>query len=350
MPRTATQSVGLARAIRRLGGSDRPARGRRDKRALIYATMAGLLVAYLALLIVRRSGSHSTGIDGWGVDGFELLAGAMCVVGGRRRRPGSAVPLVLGGAIVAWGLGDLVLTIESLGGGVPASPSAADALYLSFFPLSYVAVVLLIRGETRRLSSPSWLDGAVAGLGAGAVCAAFAFSAITHTAHESGLATAVDLAYPVGDVLLLLLVVGGTAVMSGRRKAPWLMLATGFSINVFGDTANLFSASLGATHLGMILNAVAWPISSLLIAISISISPGLADPLASQKPPGFLLPGLAAGAGLAILLVGAVGHINLVAIGLATLTLLGSWCAPGSRCGTCAPRRGCDRIRRSPTT
>jgi diguanylate cyclase (GGDEF)-like protein len=290
-----------------------------DAVSLIYGVMGALLVAYLVLLIVRPPAQSSMVIDGWGVDAFELFAGALCVVGGLRRRPGSAVPLVLGAAIVCWALGDLTLTIESLGGATPPSPSPADALYLSFFPLSYVAAVLLVRGETRRLSSPTWLDGSVAGLGAAAVCAAFAFSAIVHTTHASGLGVAVNLAYPVGDVLLLLLVVGGTAVMSGRRKAPWLLLAAGFSINVLGDTSNLFQST---SHLGVIIDAAAWPVSLTILSAAMWLRPGLADPLVAQKPPGFLLPGLAAGAGLTILFVGTITPLNHVATVLAGATLL----------------------------
>ena len=286
---------------------------------LIYGVMAVLLMAYLVLLIVRPADQSSTAIDGWGVDAFELFAGVLCIVGGIRRRPGSVVPIVLGAAVISWGLGDLVFTIESLGGATPPSPGPADALYLGFFALSYVAVVLLVRGETRRLSSPTWLDGSVAGLGAGAVCAAFAFSAIVRQTHASGLGVAVNLAYPVGDVLLLLLVVGGTAVMSGRRKAPWLLLAAGFTINVLGDTSNLLQS---ASHLGVVINSAAWPISSAMLSGAMWLRPGLTDPLAEQKPPGFLLPGLAAGAGLTILFVGTLTPLNHVAALLATATLL----------------------------
>src|SRR5580658_110433 len=35
-------------------------------------------------------------------------------------------PLVLGAACVSWALGDVALTMESLGGATPAVPSAAD--------------------------------------------------------------------------------------------------------------------------------------------------------------------------------------------------------------------------------
>jgi diguanylate cyclase (GGDEF)-like protein len=287
-----------------------------------YAVMAVLLVAYLVWLALRPAGQESTVIDGWGVDAFELLAGALCIVGGRRRQAGSAVPVVLGAALICWGLGDIAITVQSLGGATPPTPSVADPLYLCFFPLSYVAVVLLVRGEARRLSTPTWLDGSVAGLGGAAVCAAFAFSAIVHTTGESPLGVAVNLAYPVGDVLLLLLVVGGTAILSGRRMAPWLLIAAGFSVNVLGDTSNLLQSSFGATHLGVILNAAAWPVSTLLLSVAMWVAPGASDPLVVQRPPGFLLPGLASGAGLTILLVGTLRPINHVATALATATLL----------------------------
>ncbi|MEO6859111.1 MAG: diguanylate cyclase, partial [Solirubrobacteraceae bacterium] len=136
------------------------------------------------------------------------------------------------------------------------------------------------------------------------------------------LAVAVHLAYPVGDVVLLLLVVGGSAVMSGRRKGPWMLLAAGFAINVFGDTSNLLHQSIGGTHLGTFIDAVAWPTSSLVLSLAMWMRPGLADPLAPRKPPGFVLPGLAAGAGLGILFLSSLRPIDRVATGLATATLV----------------------------
>ena len=289
---------------------------------LVYGSLGVLLVGYVVWLSVRPASAYSTAVDGWGVDAFELVCGALCVLGGRSRRPGSAISIVLGVAVICWSLGDIALTIESLAGATPPSPSPADAFYLTFFPFSYVAVVLLVRGETRRLSSPNWLDGAVAGLGAGAVCAAFAFSSIVRSTHQSVVATAVNLAYPVGDVLLLLLVVGGTAAMSGRRKTPWLLIASGFTINVCGDTFALLQSSIGATHVGTLINAVAWPTSSLLMSLAMWVRIGRPDPLATQRSPGFVLPGLAATAGLAILLLGTVDRVNHVATGLATATLV----------------------------
>jgi len=143
-----------------------------------------------------------------------------------------------------------------------------------------------------------------------------------HLAGEGALAVATNLAYPVGDVLLLLLAVAGTAMLSGRRKAPWLLLGSGIALNVVGDTFNLFGSTVGATHVGSTINGIAWPTAILLMSMAVWIRPGYSDPLALQKPPGFVLPGVAAVSGLAILVIGTVSHVDTVAVGLATAALV----------------------------
>jgi diguanylate cyclase len=289
---------------------------------IVYGLMGGLLVGYLGHLVFRSHDQYSSLLDGWLVAGFEVVAAGLCLAKGLLWRRGRAVALVLGAALLSWSIGDVALTAESAGGATPPTPSLADAFYLGFFPLAYVAVVLFMRGEVRRLNTPSWLDSAVAGLGAAAVCAAFAFRSVEHVAGGNALAVATNLAYPIGDLLLLVLVVGGTAMLAGRRKAPWLLLAGGIALNVAGDTFNLFHSSVGASHVGAVVNGVAWPAAILLMSMAVWVRPGHSDALALQKPTGFLLPGLAAVAGLAILVLGTLRHMDPVAVGLATAALV----------------------------
>ncbi|MBV9837276.1 MAG: diguanylate cyclase, partial [Solirubrobacterales bacterium] len=282
--------------------------------------MGALLLGYVILLLGGYSPSNTSLIGGWGVDAFEMLAGALCVANGFVRRRGRAVPIVLGASLMSWATGDLVLTLESLGGGQPPTPSLSDVFWLGFFPLAYVAVVLLIRAEVRRLATPHWLDGAVAGMGAASVCAAFAFKAVMRATGGDGLGTAVNLAYPVGDVFLLLLVVGGTALLSGKDRGPWLLVALGITLNVVGDTSNLFQASFG--HVGSLFNAFAWPASILLMSMAMWLRTTQPTALAEPRPSGYLLPGLTAIAGLVILVVGTVQHVDRIAVALAAGALM----------------------------
>ena len=289
---------------------------------ITYGVLGVALLAYLVTLLVRGPNASWTWLDGWSVVAVEAVASAACIVRGFNRHPGRAAPLALGFALLAWTLGDAFLTIESLGGNTPSTPSIADAFYLGFYPLAYVATVLLIRNGLGRLSKPNWLDGIVAGLGAAAVCAAFAFHDIMRAAGGSNLAVATNLAYPIGDLLLLSLVIGGTVLLSGRRTFSWLLLATGIGLNVVGDTFNLFSSGDFASRVGSDFNAIAWPTAILLMSMSVWLRPRNPDPLQTPKVAGFVFPSIAAAGGLAILVVGTLHPVTRVALGLATATLL----------------------------
>ncbi|HEX2823175.1 MAG TPA: EAL domain-containing protein [Streptosporangiaceae bacterium] len=287
-----------------------------------YLLMGVLLVGYLTFLIIRRASGDSQLVSGWAPAVFELVAGALCLARGVTRRPGRAVALTLGLAITSWALGDLVLAVESQGGVTPPTPSLKDVFYLSFYPLAYVAAVIFIRGDTRRLTTPNWLDGAVASAGTASVCAAFVFSRVLQLTGVSTAATATNLAYPIGDVLLLSLIMGGSTVLPGRRKAPWLLMAAGMAINAVGDTANLFGTSFGASRIGFVFNAIAWPASLLALSVSVWLRPRPAGLQAVQEPASFVIPGLSAACALAVLLVGNLHETSRLSLGLATAALL----------------------------
>jgi diguanylate cyclase (GGDEF)-like protein len=287
-----------------------------------YAVLSVLIFAYLISLLVRSPAQQWTWLDGWSTVAVEVIASSMCIARGLYKRPGRSAPLALGFALLAWTVGDALLTYESLGGKTPPTPSWADLSYVCFYPLAYVGAVQLLRKAMGRLSRPNWLDGLVAGLGAAAVCAAFAFHDIVHAAGGSALSAATNLVYPVGDLLLLSLVIGGTVLLSGRGTTPWFLLAAGICLNVFGDTFNLFSNGIGASRIGADFNAFAWPASIVIMSMSVWLKPRTLDPMREQRTAGFVLPSIAAVAGLAILVSGTVHPVTRVALGLATATVV----------------------------
>ncbi|HTT58679.1 MAG TPA: hypothetical protein VMF33_01410, partial [Acidimicrobiales bacterium] len=145
---------------------------------VLYGILGALLFAYLISLIVRNANQQWTWLDGWALTCLELAAVFLCFYRGFDGRRGRAVPLFLGFALFSWTIGDFVLTAESLGGATVPDPSLADLFYLSFYPLAYIATFMLLQRGMGRLSRANWLDGVVAGLGAAALCAAFAFHSI----------------------------------------------------------------------------------------------------------------------------------------------------------------------------
>jgi diguanylate cyclase (GGDEF)-like protein len=288
---------------------------------MLYGILGLLLLAYVVSEIARSGGQSSELVDGWGVAAFELVASILCIGRGLTASSQRRVPLILGLGLLSWSIGDVTLTAESIGGATPPTPSLADAFYLGFYPLTYAGVFLLVRRQVKRFTASTWLDGAIAGFGAAAVCAEFALRG-SSSLGASTAAVATNLAYPIGDLLLLTLVVAGSAVLPGRRKARWLLLAVGYAINSVGDTANLFQSSVGSSHVGTVLNAVAWPTSILLVSLSVWLPEQRPDPLARDPLPGLVFPGIAAIAAIVILALSSFVGVDPTAFALAAAVLM----------------------------
>ena len=287
----------------------------------VYGALGAVLLAYLVSLVARGDNSSEL-VDGWGVAAFEFLGSGLCFARAWLSPGRRSVPVAFGVGTLSWALGDLLLTIESSGGADVPTPSLPDIFYLGFYPALYVGLVLLVRRQARDLTSAMWLDGVVAGLGAAGVCACFLFSTLVRTTGADPASVATNLAYPIGDLLLLALVVGVTAILPGRRNAQWILLAVACAINAAGDTANLLKGPGGGFGFATVFDAVAWPTAILLISLALWL-PGRGKALGvAHKPPGLILPALGAASGLGILLFGSFHPVSSVALGLATATLV----------------------------
>jgi PAS domain S-box-containing protein len=303
-----------------------------DRVRWTFCVSAAMVVAFLISLIVRRTGSDYTPVDGWGVALFEIAMGALCV--GRyfdkswrtSESVAQAFPLVLGVACISWGLGDLVLTIESLGGATPPVPSTADGFFVAFFPLCYLSFMLVIRRGNNGSLVATALDGSIAGLGAASISAAYVFNAILHADGGSGLSVATNMAYPVGDLLLLALAIGGLTILPKEYRRFLTIACFAMVANATGDIYSLLQPD---SKVGYVANAVAWPISLMLLAIATWVQPANArvrrvhaGTVTTERTAGFTLPAVGALASMFVLVSASFGHVGKVASILATATLL----------------------------
>ena len=308
--------VQTSESTRSVGGDTRWAHPR-DPILALYLGAAVVLLAYAATLFTRHTGHLWSLIDNQMVDAFEVALALGCLARALTRRPGRGFSLALGVGLLVWAVGDIAWTLESS----PSTPSVADGFYLLFYPLAYLALVLLLRSETGQITQGVWLDGAIAGFGAAAICNAFALNTILGVIGGSPVSIAVNLAYPIGDLVLLALAIG-VVVMVPRHRAPLLLFAAGCVLMAVGDIIYLYQSSAGTYRVGTPLD-LTWPAAMLAMSASVWLRSGEAPRSALVgRALRLAILGIVSVACLVILVLSNVEHESTIALALAGATLM----------------------------
>ena len=285
---------------------------------VLYVAATAMLVAYGVTLFTGHSGHIWSLIDNQLVEAFEVALALGCLARVLSRPSSRGVPLALGAGLLAWALGDVAWTLESS----PSTPSLADAFYIAFYPLACLALVLLLRSEVGRIRATTWLDGAIASLGAAAICSAFALDTILGSIGGTLPSVALNLAYPIGDLVLLALTIG-MVVMTPKHSARIMLFAAGCVLMAVGDIVYLYQSSSGTYRVGTLLD-VTWPAAMLAMSASVWLRSHQAQRSSSllERAPRLAILGLVSAACLVILVLGNVGHVSPVALGLAGATVM----------------------------
>ena len=287
---------------------------------MAYGVVLLALAAYLISLLRRRPGEY-VGFFDLDVDmSVEFAAALLCLVGALRRRTGRRAGVVLASALLLWTVGDLLFSVAAPEG-APV-PSPADGFFLAFYPLAYAAIVLSVHSEARLMPTSSWGDGLLSALGCATVVSATGLDKVLQPGSGSAAARLVTLAYPLGDLALLSLVVGVIGVVPHRqfrRHLPWLLVLGGAALFAVSDTIYLTQSD---SYLQGTLVDIGWPAAMVLMSASTwpqRPSRGLGRPAGRAQ---VLLPAGAALIGFAILVEAALRPMARVDVLLAVATLV----------------------------
>ena len=106
--------------------------------------------------------------------------------------------------------------------------------------------VLLVRARADEIDWRLWMDGAIAALGTAALWTAFVFDFVADQTNGTAAQVATTLAYPLGDTVLLSMVVGVVALTGWRPGRAWTPLLLGLTTMAVADVAyTLQSTDLG---------------------------------------------------------------------------------------------------------
>jgi diguanylate cyclase (GGDEF)-like protein len=225
--------------------------------------------------------------------------------------------LLLGIGLLFDASGEIYYSLVYGDTGNPPIPSFDDVLYLLYYPASYAALVLLVRERVERFCAGTWLDGAIAAATSAAVIAAVAFEPILGSAVHGGVpAIVTNLAYPVGDLLLLAIVVGMFALAGWRPGRAWLLLGLGLGLAAIADTAYAYTNANGSYVVGGWLDSM-WIASALVIGFSAWQRVPRRNALQLNAKRMLLMPAAFALVALGVLVYGGFHHVGAFGLGLA---------------------------------
>ena len=255
-------------------------------------------------------------------DGAIVGAALLCALRAVSQRNERAAWALMALAIGSWAAGEIYWDayLASASGPTPI-PSVADIFWLFFYLPATASVVLLARSRLPHLSASLWLDGLIGALGVGSVSAAIVFDAVLHATGGDFGVVATGLAYPVGDLLLLgMLVSVGIASRRESLDWSWLMIGVGFAVFTAGDSVYLLQTA-NSTYVSSGPLDITWLLAPVLIACA-AWAPHRPPPPRPRSPASIATPAVLSMLAVGMLIVDHFERTNLLALILAGLCIV----------------------------
>jgi two-component system, cell cycle response regulator len=281
------------------------------------ACVAGLATFAIGTLGATPGSGTEALFNSWFYNALMVLA---CVIVGARAylepRERAAWTAFTAG-LVCWTFGEIYVAAVQ-----PESyPSLGDLGFIAFYPLVYIGMVALLRAHARSIGGTLWLDGVTASLAAGAFAAAVLFELVLNTTEGSPATVVTNLAYPLGDVLLLSAIFGVFSLTSWRPGIRWLLLGVGVLSTALADAIYLFQSSAGTYVEGTWID-ILWPAAMLSFALAAWAGDRSSASLSVDGRPLLVVPAACALVGIGVLVYDHFERLNALAIVLSTATLL----------------------------
>jgi diguanylate cyclase (GGDEF)-like protein len=297
-----------------------PPGGKKALRAFYAVTLLGLGLYFAHTAWGLGGDGLYTLFNNWVYNGLVLAAAASCVVRAIFVARERAAWLALGIGLVAWSGAEIIYSTYLANMDWPPYPSISDGLWLVFYPASYVALVLLLRSRVEEFRASLWLDGLITALAVAAVGAAVVLQPVLETSEGTLAAVATDLAYPVGDLLLLAFVIAVFALTGWRPGRAWAFIGVGLAATAVADGLYLYQAAHGEYVEGTALDAL-WPASTLLVGYA-AWQPGQPREIELEGWRLLTIPTVFAFTALAVLFYDHFEPLNGLAVALGAATLV----------------------------
>jgi diguanylate cyclase (GGDEF)-like protein len=283
--------------------------------------LAVLLVAYAVVILGPVGGSAVQDAFGrWAYDAIVLGAAAAVLARAAYLPEERLAWLGLGVGLLLWALGQAYYSVALYYASPAPFPSPSDALFLAFYPATFLALVLLLRSRSARVDSFAWVDGLIGALAVAAVTAALIFPPVLAALGGDTLGVTVSLAYPCADLVLLGLVAGALTTSRWRVHSAWGLIA--LALILFGAADVVYLSVAGQSTEALNLASIGWPLAFLLLAGAAWLPHAAVEPTRKRSGRSIAAPILLAAAVVCLLAVGNLTPIGAVAVALGVASLL----------------------------
>ena len=259
--------------------------GRRRTFVAAAAAVALLSLAYALNIRTAYFGQHAvTAMDDIGEAVAAALASAACAWAASRAagndRLGWALMSISAGL---WAAGEVVWSIYEVGLGTPVPyPSLADAGFLAAVPFAF-AGIRAFWGNARGTSSRwrVWFDGVIVALALTSTAWAFGLKSVWTSSSPTKI---LDLAYPVGDILIGTILILAIRRASQQQAGRMAFLLAGVASYSIADSAFAYLTAQGAFGaVGSILDT-GWFAGFLMIGLAAVYPASTPKPATQQAP------------------------------------------------------------------
>lgn len=202
---------------------------------------------------------------GIGMEAFLVSSAALICLARVFYEPRGRAPwLWIGAGLACWACGTILWDVVYSGAADPPYPSIADAFWLAWYPVTVIGLMLLVRERVRHFELHRWMDGVAVVLVVLTPAVALIVQPVADRSPDGGLATAVDFAYPILDVLLVGGLLGVCGLLAWRPGRIWTFLVLGCGLIALAD--GIFSVQQARGFLVDGDYEFLWSIGALLIA------------------------------------------------------------------------------------
>lgn len=233
----------------------------------LHATIGAFVIAYcVSTIAVSRPSGFNTFWDGGIYTVAEILpviAMVLCAL----RWPAQRAPwLLIGAGALAHAAGDLIYSFHDQNLIPTPVPAASDYVYLASYALLVIGVVLLTQSNVGRVSLAVRVEGFVSGIAVAALAALLWFGPVLSATGTLWHVIIAD-AYPVGNLVLLVLLISSLAPYGYQPNVPVTLFLGAVAWFVFGDVV-YFSQSTNGTFVSRTLLNATWVIGLWLAGLA----------------------------------------------------------------------------------